>query len=255
MEGSVRVFAGEYAGSTLSVQDADPTNPSWVVTPGGAWCRVVFLSGALTEVTESGDMVHIRLAEPTGAFNLVMGGRNTSLAESFRKIPVPSFVTVSGRAQMHMKNGTVNLSVRPDQVRIVDRLVRDQWVLITAKLTLHRLTLMNLALEGSCTDSSILEAFRHYAVTGDRLRELAGMVEGAVRTVLSHSGEVALPDTRMLVTELMAARNGPGGIAVEEIIRLAAERGISGEAVLAAIKDLITDDECYQPQKGFIKPL
>jgi len=50
---AARVFAGEYGSSTLSIQDDDPQNPAWVVTPGGAWCRSMFLSGALTEVTES----------------------------------------------------------------------------------------------------------------------------------------------------------------------------------------------------------
>ena len=256
MEGAARVFAGEYNGSTLSIQDDDPGNPAWVVTPGGAWCRSMFLSGALTEVSESGDMVHTRMADPTGAFDLVIGGRNTPLAETFCKIPVPSFVTVSGRAQMYVKNGIVHVSVRPDHVRIVDRQVRDQWVLVTAKSTLGRLNLINLAMQGSSTDTRILTAIRHYSITRARLQELARMVEGAVQTVHSPAGEIpSLPDIRTMVMELMAAGNRPEGVAVEEIIRQATESGVSREAVLSAIESLITDDECYQPQKGFVKPL
>ncbi len=158
MEGAARVFAGEYNSSTLSIQDDDPGNPAWVVTPGGAWCRSMFLSGAITEVTESGDMVHTRLADPTGAFDLVIGGRNTPLAETICTIPVPSFVTVSGRAQMYVKSGVVHVSVRPDHIRKVDRQVRDQWVLVTAKSTLVRLRLINLAILGTCTDTHILTA-------------------------------------------------------------------------------------------------
>ncbi|MFA5347308.1 MAG: hypothetical protein WC294_04160 [Methanoregula sp.] len=256
MEGAARVFAGEYNGSTLSIQDDDPGNPAWVVTPGGAWCRSLFLSGALTEVSSSGDMVHSRMADPTGAFDLVIGGRNTPLAETFCKIPVPSFVTVSGRAQMYVKNGIVNLSVRPDHVRIVDRPVRDQWVLVTAKSTLGRLNLINLAVQGSSTDKRMIEAIRHYSTTRVRLQELARMVEAAVQTVNSPSCEIPVPpDIRTMVIGLMAAGYGPRGIAVEEIIRQAAEGGASREAVLSAIESLITDDECYQPQKGFVKPL
>ncbi len=53
----------------------------------------------------------------------------------------------------------------------------------------------------------------------------------------------------------MAAENRPEGVAVEDIIRQAADSGISQEAVLAAIESLIIDDECYQPRKGFVKPL
>ncbi|MGA2912053.1 MAG: hypothetical protein ABSE07_00890 [Methanoregula sp.] len=256
MEGTARVFAGEYGGSTLSFPDDDPGSPAWVVTPGGAWCRSMFLSGALTEVTESGDMVHTRMADPTGAFDLVIGGRNTPLAVTFCKIPVPSFITVSGRAQMYVKNGIVNLSVRPDQIRIVDRMVRDQWVLVTAKSTLRRLNLINLAMLGSYTDKRALAAIRHYSITKARLQELAIMVEGAVQTVRSAGCETSSPpDIRMLVMELMTAGNGPRGIAVEEIIRLATARGASSEAVLTTIESLIINDECYQPQKGFVKPL
>ena len=255
MDGAARVFAGEYSGSTLSIQD-DLQNPAWVVTPGGAWCRSMFLSGALTEVTESGDMVHTRMADPTGAFNLVIGGRNTPLAEIFCKVPVPSFVTISGRAQMYVKNGVSNVTVRPEQIRIVDRHVRDQWVLVTAKSTLMRLTLINLAMTSSCADTRILTAIRHYSITRDRLRELALMVERALQTVRSDSGEPAVqPDIRTLVMELMAAGDRPEGIAVEEILRVATDRGVSRESVLTVLESLITDDECYQPRKGFVKPL
>jgi RPA family protein len=256
MEGAARVFAGEYGGSTLSFQDDDPGSPAWVVTPGGAWCRSMFLSGAVTEVSESGDMVHTRMADPTGAFNLVIGGRNTPLAVTFCKIPVPSFVTVFGRAQMFVKNGVVHLSVRQDHVRIVDRLVRDQWVLVTAKSTLGRLKMIALAMLDSCTDKRTLAAVRHYSITKARLHELAMMVEGAVQTVRSPGYDIsAHSDIRTLVMDLMAAGNGPRGIAVEEIIKRATESGVSKEAVLTAIESLIIDDECYQPQKGFVKQL
>ena len=256
MEGTARVFAGEYGGSTLSVQDEDSGKPAWVVTPGGAWCRFMFLSGALTEVAESGDMVHTRIADPTGAFNLMIGGRHTALAETFCRLPVPSFVTVTGRAQMYRKNGEVLLSVRPDNVLVVDRLVRDQWVLATAGSTLERLHRMNLALQGGCVDERILAAVRHYSITKTRLRELALMIEGAVLTVRPpESGAPEQPEVRTLVMDLITAESGPRGIAVEEIINRAAILGVMQDAVLATIESLVIDDECYQPQKGFIKLL
>jgi len=119
-----------------------------------------------------------------------------------------------------------------------------------------RLRLMNLAILGTCTDTHILTAIRHYSITGAAISKLALMVEGAVQTVRSVSGEIlALPDIRTEVMELMATENRPEGIAVEDIIRQAAESGIPQEAVLAAIESLIIDDECYQPRKGFVKPL
>jgi len=256
MEGAERVFAGEYAGSTLSIQDDDGNKSAWVVTPAGAWCRFMFISGALTEIVESGDMLHTRIADPTGAFNLVIGGRNSSLAENFREIPVPSFVTVTGRAQMYMKNTRVMLSVRPDHVQVVNREVRDQWVLTTAKSTIRRLKKMNLAIQGKPTDERILVAVRHYSITNTRLRELARMVEAAIQTVrLLECEASAQPDLRSLVMSFIDAGSGHKGIAVESVIEQAVMAGISSENVLSAIESLILDDECYQPQKGFVKRL
>jgi RPA family protein len=216
----------------------------------------MFLSGALTEVVEIGDMVHIRIADPTGVFNLMIGGRHTALAETICKIPVPSFVTVTGRAQMYLKNGEVMLSVRPDSIRVVDRLVRDQWVLATAKSTVGRLHDMHLAMQGMCTDERILAAVRHYSMTNPRLQDLAVMVENAVQTVRPPEFDASVPpDVRTLVMEFLQAGSGPRGIAVDDIIQQAATCGVSQEVVLAAIESLIIDDECYQPQKGFVKLL
>jgi len=256
MEGSVRVFAGEYDGSTLSVQGDDSQSLAWVVTPGGAYCRFMFLSGTLTEVTETGDMVHTRIADPTGVFNLVIGGRKSPLAETIRTLTVPSFVTVTGRAQMYLKEGRVELSVRPDYIQSVSRLVRDQWVITTAQSTLERLFLMNHALQGTCSDDRILVAFHHYSITKTRLRELSMMVESAVNAVRPVECEAPRqPDVRTLVMELILTGSGPRGISVDQIIKQAAMSGVSQEAVLAVIESLIIDDECYQPQKGFVKPL
>ena len=256
MEGAARVFAGEYGGSTLSVQDEDSGNPAWVVTPGGAWCRYMFLSGALTEVADIGDMVRTRIADPTGVFNLVIGGRNTALAETFCKLPVPAFVTVTGRAQMYQKNGEVMLSVRPDNVLVVDRLVRDQWVLTTAKSTLARLHHIHLAIQGTCTDERYLAVVRHYSITKNRLHDLAGMVESAVQTVrITGCDAPASHDVRTQVMEIIQSGSGPRGIAVDDIIKQAAICGIAQEVILSAIESLILDDECYQPQKGFVKLL
>jgi hypothetical protein len=256
MEGFIRVFAGEYNSSTLSLQGVDSQSLPWVVTPAGGYCRFMFLSGTLTEVSETGDMVNSRIADPTGVFNLVIGGRNTALAEVFRNLPIPSFVTVTGRSQIYQKDGRFVLSVRPDSVRNVNRQVRDQWVLSTAQSTLGRLFLMNQALQGRCSDDRVLAVFHHYSITKIRLRELATMIEEAVSTVQTIESELPVQqDVRTRVTDLIHAGSGPKGISVDEIITQAAACGIPRESALAIIESLIIDDECYQPLKGFVKPL
>jgi len=260
MEGAARVFAGDFSGSTLSVQADDDKSAAWVVTPGGAWCRQLYLAGAITEITEYGDMLRCRLADPTGAFNLVIGGKDSPLAEQVRTIPVPSFVTVTGRAQLYRRNDRVDLSVRPDSVMVVDRAVRDQWTLATAEATLVRLEQLRLAQFDTCKDPRILTAHRHYATTPEQLQSLADMVGCAVQ-IIKPAEQIPVPSevepslVRELVMEIMHAASGPRGIAVEEILRQTGERRIAPAEVLSAIESLIVDDECYQPQKGFVNPL
>jgi uncharacterized protein len=256
MEGAVRLFAGEFNRSTLAVAGEDEKSAAWVVTPSGAYCRRVFFAGALVEVHEQGGMVQARVADPTGGFDLACGSEKTLPAELVRKIPLPSFVSVSGRAQIFRSGSTTMVTVRPDQVQVIDRTVRDQWVITTAKATLARLHEMHAALKGTCTDSRVLRAFSHYSPgTGD-LDGLADMVAGALTSVrMQHSIPAVQADPRGVVIEYLRATGGPRGVAIEAVIDMAQAKAISKEAVLAIIESLVVEDECYQPQKGYIRLL
>jgi uncharacterized protein len=257
MEGAVRLFAGEFSQSTLAVPGEDDKSTAWVVTPSGAFCRQVFLAGALVEVLEQGDMLSARVADPTGGFDLVCGGNNTALAESIRKIPLPSFVSVSGRARIYRKDGKPVQIIQPDQVRVIDRRVRDQWVITTAVATFARLVRMHETLKGTCTDRRILQAYSHYSLTLKDLGDLAALVAGALASVRPSpaTDSVVQVDPREMVMEYIRTISGPRGVAVEAILEMAQMKAVSRESVLAAIESLIVEDECYQPQKGYVKPL
>jgi RPA family protein len=257
MEGAVRLFAGEFNQSTFTVPGEDDKSAAWVVSPSGGYCRQVFLAGALVEVQEQGDMLSARLADPTGGFDLVCGGNNTVLVESIRKIPLPSFVSVSGQARLYRRVGKPVLTIRPEQVQIIDRQSRDQWIITTALATVARLKKMHEALNGTCTDGRIQQACSHYSQTQKDLSELAELVAGALANVrpAQETGQVVQADPREMIMEYIRTKSGPRGVAVEEILEMVRLQGISPEAALAAVESLIVEDECYQPQKGFVKPL
>jgi hypothetical protein len=257
MEGAVRLFAGEFNRSTLTLPGEDDKSAAWVVTPSGASCRQVFLAGALVEVQERGDMLSARVADPTGGFDLICGGKNAAPAELILKIPLPSFVSVAGRAQLNRKEGKCMPVIRPDQVHVIDRPIRDQLVITTATSTLARLEVVHQALQGTCTDSRILLACSHYCLTKKDLGDLAEMVAGALLSVRSSPESVRVPpaDFRELVMGVIRSSTGPRGVSVDEVIEMAGLHGVPKEAALAAIESLIVEDECYQPQKGFLKPL
>jgi len=158
---------------------------------------------------------------------------------------------------MYRTDKEVIISVRPEHIQTIDRTVRDQWVMTTAEATLCRLEMMYSALKGTCSDERIMAAFRHYTPTAGQIAELARLAGDAVSRV---KASVTTPvqdqeDIRRAVMEIIRADHGPRGISVEEVIGTAAAMGVSQGDVLAAIEFLITEDECYQPQKGYVKPL
>jgi uncharacterized protein len=82
------------------------------------------------------------------------------------------------------------------------------------------------------------------------------MIECAVQSIKPpETNSSVVSDVRERVMEIMKGTNSPRGIAIEEIIILAGEEGIDKTEVLSAIEALVVEDECYQPQKGFVKPL
>ena len=257
MEGAARVFAGDFSGSTLSAPADDAGSPAWVVTPGGAWCRSLYLCGALTEVAEIADVLHCRLADPTGAFDIVAGGRRGPVAEQIRAIPVPSFVAVTGTAQLYAKNGGWVVSVRPDYVRVIDRAGRDRWIIVTADMTTTRIEQLFAALEGNTGDTRACSVIRHYGLTRERLRDLAAMAGGALASVRTAPATPLVAEAAIstIIMEIIRAKSGPRGVAVQDVIDDAGGRGFTQEAVLAAIGTLVANDDCYQPQKGYVKPL
>ena len=255
MEGAARVFAGDLTRSTLSVPDENE-NLSWVVTPGGAWCRLVYLCGALTEVTESADVLYCRLADPTGAFTLVSGGRKALLAEQIRALPVPSFIAVTGTAHLTKRNGGCDIVVRPEFIAASDRAGRDRWIVTTADMTISRLGLLLNAIDGRNADGRDGTVVRHYALTRERIREMAGMVDGALAGVRTAPPVQEAPaDITGLVMEIVKEKSGPRGVSVDDVVAEAGAKGCTQDAVIAAIRTLVENDDCYQPQKGYVKPL
>ncbi len=256
MEGSVRLFAAEFCAATLTVPGEDERSSPWIVTPYGARFREVFLAGALIELHEDGDPLTARLADPTGGFDLVCGGKAAPAAAALRSLSCPTFISVLGRAGLYSRGGEVSRSIRPEHVRAIDRPVRDQWVLATAHDTLDRLLAVQQVLAGRDTGGPLADVVRHYGVTAESLDEFAGLMERVVEGIQPKESVAAgEADVRARVVDILKAQPGPRGVPVQEIIDTLGSQGMFQDVVLKAIEGLIVDDECYQPQKGYIRLL
>lgn len=142
-EAAWRVFAGEYNDSSIEIKGDGEKKPSYVVTPLGAKVNRLFIIGVLTDVenvSEDSDLVRAHISDPTGVFTLYSGQYQQSATDALRDIEVPAFVAVVGKAKTYIpEEGTLYVSIRPENVIEVDADVRDRWILETCKSTKERI--------------------------------------------------------------------------------------------------------------------
>jgi RPA family protein len=244
-----RVFSGELNRSFVALERGDPVIPE-VLTPTGAWCRRIFLVGALTEVTTLGGMVHrARLSDPTGSIDLVLRPNNLPPADVLSTLTPPAFVAVTGSVRLYGKK----VVIQPDMLLPVQRQERDAWVLFTAERTLRRMEVIKATMSGEVADAAAAAALRHYHTSREDLQELAALVRAAVESV--SPAEKVIPETevREAVGKILAGQ--PGAVEISWIMERAAELGISGEEVRRCLQALLAEGECYAPRNGFVRLL
>jgi len=249
LEGMARVFAGEYARARL------PLYQERVLTPSGACCRMIFLSGALTETGFRGpDRWHGRVADPTGVFEIRAERPDREQQDALRDLSVPSFVTVAGEAVFF--SGDAGPGVLLDTISESDRGVRDRWVVRTAEITVGRIAVLADALSSGAGPEPVLAALKQYDVTGDVLQELAGMVCHALDGVTSSSRPSrSKEEISEAVLAIIRESGGKKGISYDDLAAIAKTSGIGGQELREAVRVLLEEDECYQPAREVFKAL
>jgi RPA family protein len=216
----------------------------------------VFVCGVLTEVNERGEVIHARVADPTGGFDLIAGRDQGSPGEILQHLEPPRFVTVIGKPGISRNGGKKAIIVKPSAVREVDRAVRDTWVITTAKLTFDRITTLCDALDAGCVPAGFPDICTHYQFSKDTLLEMACIVGNAlVGTQEVQASGKEVPDNISLLLELIRANSGEKGIPVCDLASLASAKGIGETELIRLVRQLLEEDECYQPSAGVIRLL
>jgi uncharacterized protein len=251
----VRIFAGELAKTTLrkEIMNGSAYVP---VSPSGACCSSIFISGALTRVDRlPGESLEAWVSDPTGTFLISTGRQDSEIKSQLELIEPPVFVTVRGEVQVPMGNRKP-VHIRPVDIRVVDRTTRDSWVIRTAEITLARLESIEYALLQGTKEKGPALAISHYSTDREQIKELVRMVEEALLKVNTvKGGSIQAPDPGEIILELIKTCSGPRGIEVTALITLAGQRGVHDEQVMSILRQLVEEDECYQPAAGFIKLL
>jgi hypothetical protein len=211
--------------------------------------------GALTEVVgKSGDFIHARVADPTGAFTLRSGWHRPEVTGALAGIEPPAFVAVTASPVLTSRSPASRIVLLPEAVAEVDRVARDTWVIATADMTLARLERLSAALAEKKREPTLERIIAHYRITPSVLTEIADMVGMALATV-GAAGAKAKPegkDPKDLVLAFLAARPKEP-IPLEEILGELGRHGIGTDEGTRAVNELLAEGECYMPRKGSIR--
>lgn len=246
-ERTALVFAGELDRSTRTLERDGVIG---LLTPSGAWCPSLYAAGALVEVEWAEERPErARVADPTGAFRLLLPPPGVGPSDALADLAPPAFVAFTGAPRIF--RGEV--IVRPEHLAPVKREVRDAWVLYAAEETLNRLEELAAARSGSPRGEAAQAALQHYSPTAEDLLDLAGMVRTAVSTVADSVREG--PSARAVILEILTARGGAVAVPVEEILAEAQKRGIGPREGRGVLDELLAEGECYAPRNGHVRLL
>ncbi|WP_290818414.1 RPA family protein [Halovivax sp.] len=139
-----RVFASEFNDSTYTFKESDDERaPNYALLPTGDRANRVFAVGTLTETEDVGEESEYwrgRVVDPTGTFFVYAGQYQPEAAAVLREAEPPAYVAVVGKPRTYEPDdGTINVSLRPESITVVDETVRDRWVVETAERTLDRI--------------------------------------------------------------------------------------------------------------------
>ncbi|WP_254765878.1 RPA family protein [Salinilacihabitans rarus] len=139
-----RAFASEFNDATYSFKESDDERaPNYALLPTGERANRVFVVGTLTETEDVGEESEYwrgRVVDPTGTFFVYAGQYQPEAAAVLRDAEPPTYVAIVGKPRTYeTDDGTINVSLRPESISVVDENVRDRWVVETAERTLDRI--------------------------------------------------------------------------------------------------------------------
>ena len=141
-----RVFAREFNDATYTFKESDDDlAPRYALLPTGRPANRVFVVGTLTQTEDVGQDSEIwqgRIVDPDGGtFFTYAGQYQPDAASALREIEPPEYVSVVGKPDtFETDDGSVNVSMRPESITVVDEATRNRWVVETAERTLERVS-------------------------------------------------------------------------------------------------------------------
>lgn len=276
-----RIFALEFNDSNLQQGEGLERSPNFIVTPTGVVCNRVFIVGVLTEVenigTDGQSMYRARVADPTGVFTVYAGEYQPAAAIFLSSVKTPAYVAVVGKARVFApEKSSFYVSIRPEEISLVDEYVRNRWIYHTALFSIQSMKVMEKAMESGLRGAElaryisafsedapgIAKAIDHYALTPNALDPYRRMVIDALSTIV----DASLPDDMAaqpsgdnlqlaVILDMIGRMDRGEGVSYEALLDETRKHGYSEEEVERAINALMDSGRCYEPRIGILKQI
>lgn len=281
-----RMFAREFNDSRFHISSApgepaqsDIYAPNFLVTTTGAKVNRVFIAGVITEVEDIGsqkgedkELWKARVSDPTGTFTVYSGNYQPEASLFLSCVEIPSFVTVTGKVRSYEPgDGSIFVSLRPEEINYADESIRDRWLVDTAELTLERLDIMEDALATGMRGKGLLErleaggmlpsvadgvsmALDHYSTSSEQIEDMRMHILELLRSMTDGSKvKEEIPDAKQTIMELLLSSKNGKGLEYPILLKEVTTQGIPQETVELAVRALFAEGSIYEPKAGLFK--
>jgi len=247
-----------------------------LISPIGFILNRVFVVGVLTELDNIGTQSEIwkaRIVDPTGAFTVYAGQYQPEASIFFSTVQVPTFIALTGKARIYEPEpGSVFVSIRAEDVNVVDEEIRNRWVVDTAEQTVERLETFFDALASGYKGETLREYLLEKEISSELAegifivlererapQEFAKLLQTSVKEGFkalnfdSEETEGAKTDQKEFVLELLREMGGNKGVDYATFVNTAVSRGIPENVVEEVIRSLLAGGQCYEPRIGMIR--
>jgi len=254
----------------------DSKTPNLLLSPLGLVLNRVFVVGVITELDSVGaqnEMWKARIVDPTGAFTVYAGQYQPEASIFFSTVEIPAFIALTGKARIYEPEpGSVFVSVRAEEVNIVDEEIRNRWIVDAAEQTVERLEAFSDAVASGQRGEELREYLREKGVSGELAEGISIALEGKrapeefakllgvfVKEALqalefdSENPAGTDGDRKEFVLELLREMEGGTGVDYATFLEAAASRGVPEELVEDVVRSLLSGGQCYEPRIGIIR--
>jgi uncharacterized protein len=256
-------------------QVVDSKTPNLLISPMGLILNRVFIVGVITELDSVGtqnDMWKARIVDPTGAFTVYAGQYQPDASSFFSTVQVPGFIALTGKVRIYEPEpGSVFVSIRAEEVNVVDEEIRNRWVVDTAEQTIERLETLSNALASGYRGEKLRQYLLEKGVSSELSEGISISLErqrasqefvNLIRTYIKEGlkfldfdseSNACNADQKEFVLELLREMGGNRGIDYAAFVDAAVSKGVSEEFVEEVVRSLLATGQCYEPRIGIIR--